>query len=45
MSAGCGTALTVYDGTVIVPVQQNFFNGQTGGTIEVHAASDGHLLA
>ncbi len=37
-------AVTVYDNTVIVPIQKDFFNGVEGGEVDVRSVSDGHLI-
>ncbi len=38
-------ATTVYDDAVIVPIQNDFFSGASGGLIDVRSAVDGHELA
>jgi outer membrane protein assembly factor BamB len=37
-------AVTVYDNTVIIPIQKDFFNGQEGGEVDVRSVTDGHLI-
>lgn len=37
-------AVTVYDNTVIVPIQKDFFNGVEGGEVDVRSVTDGHLI-